>query len=100
MQVSNKFYVVTTIAIVGNPIDGDDYYVKPDLVKGRPQAEVDDDFKELLTPVTCLGLFLYRGSNAVTVICQQIMDTKLTEVSGVAADLGDIAVMDSSPDDL
>jgi hypothetical protein len=85
-------------------LNGGTCFAKLDLSEAYLQIEVSEESKELLTINTHRGLFQYNrlpfGVKSAPAIFQQIMDTMLTGISGVAAYLDDIIVMGTTQEEL
>ncbi|KAF8564238.1 hypothetical protein P879_11853 [Paragonimus westermani] len=79
-------------------------FAKLDLAEAFREVEVDEDSRELLSINPHRRLFKYRllrfGVKSAPAIFQQVIDTVLTDVPGVAAYLDDITAMGTGPDDL
>ena len=80
------------------------YFAKLDLADAYLQIPVAQECRELLTINTHRGLFQYAhlpfGIKTAPAIFQQIMDTILAGISGVATYLDDVLVVGSSHDEL
>ncbi|CAH8430770.1 unnamed protein product [Dicrocoelium dendriticum] len=81
-------------------LSGGAYFAKLDLSDAYLQIEVDDASKELLAINTHRGLYQFNrlpfGVKSAPAIFQQIMDTMLAGLSGVAAYLDDIIIKAST----
>ncbi|CAH8596854.1 unnamed protein product [Schistosoma turkestanicum] len=78
-------------------LNGGKFFAKLDLADAYLQVEVDEASKELLTINTHRGLFQYNrlpfGVKTAPSIFQQLMDTILSDIAGVAAYLDDILIV-------
>ncbi|CAH8452171.1 unnamed protein product [Schistosoma rodhaini] len=78
-------------------LNGGKFFAKLDLADAYLQVEVDEASKELLTINTHRGLFQYNrlpfGVKTAPSIFQQLMDTILSGIPGVAAYLDDILIV-------
>ena len=85
-------------------LNGGTYFAKLDLADAYLQIPVAQECRELLTINTHRGLFQYArlpfGIKTAPAIFQQIMDTILAGISGVATYLDDVLVVGSSHDEL
>ncbi|KAK4471021.1 hypothetical protein MN116_000004, partial [Schistosoma mekongi] len=85
-------------------LNGGKFFAKLDLADAYLQVEVADECRELLTINTHRGMFQYNrlpfGVKTAPSIFQQLMDTILTGISGVAAYLDDILIVATSPGEL
>ena len=85
-------------------LNGGAHFAKLDLSDAYLQIEVDDMSKELLTINTHRGLYQYNrlpfGVKSAPAIFQQIMDTMLAGLPGVAAYLDDIIIKGSTKQEL
>ncbi|CAH8670750.1 unnamed protein product [Schistosoma haematobium] len=85
-------------------LNGGRYFSKLDLSEAYLQVEVDEDSKELLTINTHRGLYRFNrlpfGVKPAPAIFQQIMDTMVSNIEGVAVYLDDIIVVGSSTQEL
>ncbi|VDP39278.1 unnamed protein product [Schistosoma margrebowiei] len=85
-------------------LNGGRYFSKLDLPEAYLQVEVDEDSKELSTINTQHGFYRFNrlpfGVKPVPAILQQIMDTMVSTVEGVAVYLNDIVVVGSSAQEL
>ncbi|CAH8601572.1 unnamed protein product [Schistosoma rodhaini] len=85
-------------------LNGGRYFSKLDLSEAYLQVEVDEDSRELLTINTHRGLYQFSrlpfGVKPAPAIFQQIMDTMLSNLEGVAVYLDDIIVVASSAHEL
>ncbi|CAH8669354.1 unnamed protein product [Schistosoma bovis] len=78
-------------------LNGGRFFAKLDLADAYLQVEVDEASRELLTINTHRGLFQYNhlpfGVKTTPSISQQLMDTIVSGISGVAAYLDDILIV-------
>ncbi|KAK4467570.1 hypothetical protein MN116_000277, partial [Schistosoma mekongi] len=85
-------------------LNGGKFFAKLDLADAYLQVEVADECRELLTINTHRGMFQYNrlpfGVKTAPSIFQQLMDTILAGISGVAAYLDDILIVATSPEEL
>ncbi|EYB86471.1 hypothetical protein Y032_0278g1160 [Ancylostoma ceylanicum] len=85
-----------TVEDVFNTLNGGEFFSQIDLADAYLQIEVDDASKELLTINTHRGLFRYNrltfGVKSAPGIFQQIIDSMIAGLNGVAAYLDDIIV--------
>ncbi|CAH8442528.1 unnamed protein product [Schistosoma rodhaini] len=85
-------------------LNGGRYFSKLDLSEAYLQVEVDEGSRELLTINTHRGLYQFSrlpfGVKPAPAIFQQIMDTMLSNLEGVAVYLDDIIVVASSAHEL
>ena len=81
-------------------MNGGSHFAKLDLSDAYLQIEVAEDSRELLTINTHRGLFQYTrlpfGVKTAPAIFQQVMDTMLSGIEGVASYLDDIIIMGPS----
>ncbi|WKY12958.1 hypothetical protein Q1695_004069 [Nippostrongylus brasiliensis] len=92
-----------TIEDVFSKLNGGQLFSQVDLADAYLQIEVDDDSKELLTINTHRGLFRYNrlpfGVKSAPGIFQQIIDSMIAGLPGVAAYLDDIIVTGRNADE-
>ncbi|EYB94088.1 hypothetical protein Y032_0175g486 [Ancylostoma ceylanicum] len=85
-----------TVEDVFNTLNGGELFSQIDLADAYLQIEVDEESKELLTINTHRGLFRYNrltfGVKSAPGIFQQIIDSMIAGLNGVAAYLDDIIV--------
>ncbi|CAH8288100.1 unnamed protein product [Schistosoma rodhaini] len=85
-------------------LNGGTYFAKLDLADAYLQIPVARESRELLTINTHRGLFQYTrlpfGIKTAPAIFQQIMDTILADVPGVATYLDDVLIVGSTADEL
>nr|CAH8840276.1 unnamed protein product [Trichobilharzia regenti] len=85
-------------------LNGGSYFAKLDLADAYLQVEVAPECRELLTINTHRGLFQYNrlpfGVKTAPAIFQQLMDTILAGIPGVAVYLDDILVVANSINEL
>ncbi|CAH8671840.1 unnamed protein product [Schistosoma bovis] len=85
-------------------LNGGTYFAKLDLAEAYLQIPVALESRELLTINTHRGLFQYTrlpfGIKTAPAIFQQIMDTILADVPGVATYLDDVLIVGSTVDEL
>nr|CAX83692.1 Gap-Pol polyprotein [Schistosoma japonicum] len=85
-------------------LNGGSFFAKLDLADAYLQVEVEPTCRELLTINTHRGLFQYTrlpfGVKTAPAIFQQLMDTILLDLTGVAVYLDDILVVAESPNEL
>ncbi|CAH8529728.1 unnamed protein product [Dicrocoelium dendriticum] len=82
-------------------LNGGKWFAKLDLADAYLQVPVAENCRTLLTVNTHLGLFQYNrlpfGVKTAPAIFQQIMDTLLNDIPGVAVYLDDALIMGSDP---
>lgn len=85
-------------------LNGGKYFATLDLAEAYLQLEVEPESRKLLTINTHRGLYQYNrlpfGVKTAPAIFQQVMDTMLSGVPGVAAYLDDIIVMGGTENEL
>ncbi|CAH8567690.1 unnamed protein product [Schistosoma mattheei] len=85
-------------------LNGGKFFAKLDLADAYLQVEVAEDSRELLTINTHRGLFQYNrlpfGVKTAPSIFQQLMDTILSGIPGVATYLDDILIVATSLEQL
>uniref|UniRef100_A0A8R1EML3 RNA-directed DNA polymerase n=4 Tax=Caenorhabditis japonica TaxID=281687 RepID=A0A8R1EML3_CAEJA len=81
-------------------LNGGKYFTQIDLSEAYLQIEVDEDSKKMLTINTHLGLFypnrLPYGVKSAPAIFQQIVDTMISGLEGVAAYMDDLIICGST----
>jgi hypothetical protein len=85
-------------------LNGGQVFAKLDLADAYLQLEVAPESRELLTINTHRGLYQYTrlpfGIKTAPAIFQQVIDTILSGIPGVAAYLDDVLIVAGSPDEL
>nr|CAX83703.1 Gag-Pol polyprotein [Schistosoma japonicum] len=85
-------------------LNGGKFFAKLDLADAYLQEEVAEESRELLTINTHRGMFQYNrlpfGVKTAPSIFQQLMDTILAGIAGVATYLDDILIVATSPEEL
>uniref|UniRef100_A0A1I7T584 Reverse transcriptase n=1 Tax=Caenorhabditis tropicalis TaxID=1561998 RepID=A0A1I7T584_9PELO len=98
--IETHHYPLPTAEAIFSTLNGGKFFTQIDLAEAYLQIEVEEESKKMLTINTHLGLFYYNrmpfGVKTAPAIFQQVVDTMIAGLQGVAAYMDDLIICGST----